>query len=208
MSRGWKCFQVGEAKTQPNGDITLVTLPCVCRPKTSTQPVSINRTIPPSRLDPGTVEQLESNAVSDRTQESDEGQLKINPPSRLDPVIVVHPESNTVSDRIQEGGKGQPITNSQSLCDVDTALSEIANRQPPRKLNGTNEDPFEPILTPDTYLLTTHAGKATWTQLGTITIGTTVVQSLPSGRTEDLGEALVMTMNLFAPTNAQQAKPP
>ena len=80
MRTGWKCFQVGEAKTLLNGDITLDTpIPCGNRLKTSTQAVPINRTNPPSRLDPGTVVQLESNAVSDRTQEGDEGQLKTRP---------------------------------------------------------------------------------------------------------------------------------
>ena len=142
--------------------------------------VPFNRTNPPSRLDPVTVVQPESNAVSDRTQEGDKGQLKTRPKELRDTGL---PEAK----------------NSQSSCDVDTALLEIANRQPLRELNGTNEDPLEPILTPDTYLLTIHAGKAIWTQLGTIAIGTTVVQSLPSGQTEDLGGALVTTIESICP---------
>ena len=139
--------------------------------------------------------------------------IRTNPPSRLDPVTVIQLESNAVSKSTQEGDKGQPITgpkeprvtgppeakNSQSPCDTDTALSEIAHRQPPRKLNGTNEDPLEPFLTPDTYLLTTHADKAIWTQLGTIATGTTIVQSLPSGQTEDLDGALVTTIESICP---------
>jgi len=180
MRTGRKHFQVGEAKTQPNGNIILdPPLPCSKRLNTSTQAVPFNRTNPPSRFDPVTVNQLESNAVSKRTQEGDKGQPKTRP---KEPRVTGLPEAK----------------NSQSPCDADTALLEI-NRQPLRKLNGTNEDPLEPILTPDTYLLTTHAGKAIWTQLGTIAIGTTVVQSLPSGQTEDLGGALVTTIESICP---------
>jgi len=150
------------------------------RLKTSTQAVPFNRTNPLSCLDPVTVVQLESNAVSDRTQEGDKGQLKTRPKELQDTGL---PEAK----------------NSQSPCNVDTVLLEIANHQPLRELNGTNEDPLEPILTPDTYLLTIHAGQAIWTQLGTIAIGTTVVQSLPSGQTEDLGGALVTTIESICP---------
>ena len=123
-----------------------------------------------------------------------------NPPSRLDPAISVQPEPNAVSDRTQEGNKGQFITNSQSSCAVDTALLETANHQPLRELNGTNEDPPGPFLTADTYLLTIHAGKAIWTQLGTIANGTIVVQSLPSGQNEDLGGVMVKTIESICPS--------
>jgi len=110
-----------------------------------------------------------------------------NPQSCLDPATGAQTEpiagSMTLSD-----------INPHSLCDTNTALSEIANCQPPQNPNGTNKEPLEPILTPDTYLLTTHAGKAKWTQLGNITMDTRVVQSLPSGQIEDLGGALVTTI--------------
>jgi len=142
MRTGWKRFQVGEAMIQPNGDIALdPPIPCGNRLKTSTQAIPFNRTNPLSCLDPVTVVQLESNAVSDRTQEGDKGQLKTRPKELQDTGL---PEAK----------------NSQSPCNVDTVLLEIANHQPLRELNGTNEDPLEPILTPDTYLLTIHAGKA------------------------------------------------
>jgi len=181
MRTGRKHFQVGEAKTLPNGNIILdPPLPCSTRLNTPTQDVPLNRTNPSSRLDPVTVNQLKSNADSKRTQEGDKGQPKTRPKEFR---VTGLPEAK----------------NSQLPCDTDTALLEIANRQPPRKLNGINEDSLEPILTPDTYLLTTHAGKATWTQLGTIAIGTTVVQSLPLGQTEDLGGALVATIESICP---------
>ena len=128
-------------------------------------------------------------------------------------MTVVQPESNAASDRTQEGDKGLTKTrpkeprdiglpeakNSQSPCGVDTALLEIVNHRPLWELNGTKEDPLEPILTPDTYLLTIHAGKAIWTQLRTIVKGTTVVQSLPSGQTDDLGGASVTTIESICP---------
>jgi len=132
MCTGQKRFQAGEVKIHPNGDITLdPPIPCGKRLKTSIQAVPFNRTNPPSRLDSVTAVQLESNAVSEMTQEGDKGQPKTRPKKPRDTGL---PEAK----------------NSQSPCDSDTAL-EIAVRQPLRELNGTNEDPLDPFLTPDTY---------------------------------------------------------
>jgi len=168
MHTGQKRFRAGELTVQPNGDITLdPPISCDNRSKTSTQAVPFIRTHLPSCLDPATGTQLEPNAVSDKTQEGDKGQL---------------------------------INSTQSSCAVDTALSETANRQPLRKLNVTNDDPPEPILTADTYILTIYAGKANWTQLGTIANGTTVIQSLPSGQIEDLGGVMVKTIESISPS--------
>jgi len=180
MRFGRKHFLVGEAKTLLNGNIILdPPLPCSTRLNTPTLDVPLNRTNPSSRLDPA-VNQPKSNADSKRTQEGD----KVQPKTR--------PKELRVTGLLE-------AKNSQLPGDTDTALLDIANRQPPRKLNGINEDSPEPILAPDTYLLTTHAGKASWTQLGTIAKGTIVVQSLPSGQIEDLDGALVTTIESISP---------
>jgi len=127
----------------------------------------------------------------------------INPQSRtLDSKIVVQLESTVTSERVQEDEKGKLKTRPKELPDI--ALSEIQIFPPPMhgplwELDGTKEDPPEPILTPDTYLLTSNAGKAIWTQLRTIDKGTTVVQSLPSGNIEDLSGALVTTIDSICP---------
>ena len=182
MRTGWKHFHAGEASIQPNGEITLeVPIPCDNRFETSAQAVLCNRTNPQSRtLDPVTVVQLESIAASERPQEGEKGLLKTRPKEFRD---IALPE----------------IENSQPPCGVDITSSEIENRQPLWELDGTKEDPPEPILTPDTYLLTRNAGKAIRTQLWTIAKGTTVVQSLPSGQIEDLGGALVTTIESICP---------
>jgi hypothetical protein len=129
----------------------------------------------------------------------------------------VQPEPTAVSERAREGEKGVLKTrpkelldialseteNLQPPCNVDIALSDIENSQPLWELEGTKEDPPEPTLTPDTYLLTSNAGKAIWTQLRTIAIGTIVVQALPSGYIEDLGGALVTTIESISPCRCQ-----
>ena len=140
---------------------------------------------PQSRaLDSKTVVQLEPTVVSERAQKGEKGVLKARPKELLDIAL-------------------SEIENFQPPCGVDIALSEIENFQPLWELDGTKEDPPEPILTPDTYLLTSNAGKAIWTQLRTIAIGTIVVQSLPSGYIEDLGGALVTTIESISPCQCQ-----
>ena len=51
-----------------------------------------------------------------------------------------------------------------------------------------------PSFAPDTYILIRNADTASWIQLSNVTRGATVVQSLPSGRIEDLGGARVTTI--------------
>jgi len=166
MSTGRRHFNTCEVSIQPNGEIILEPpIPGDNRFEAPTRAFSRNIITPQSRtFDSKTVVQLESTATSERVQEGEKGVLKTRPKELL-----------------------------------DIALSEIEIFQPPVNgplwdRDGTKEDSPEPILTPDTYLLTSNAGKASWIQLRTIAKGTTVVQSLPSGYIEDLGGAMVTTI--------------
>ena len=105
---------------------------------------------------------------------------------------------------VQEDKKGEFEKRSIRPLDIDFSEFETEIFQPPlkganRNRDGTKEDPPEPSLTPDTYLLTSNACKASWIQLRTLAEGTTVVQSLPSGYIEDLGGARVTTIESICP---------
>jgi len=102
---------------------------------------------------------------------------------------------------LRRGKKGEPKRRPKDPPDI--AHSDIETFQRPLKElpydPGTKEDLPEPSLTPDTYRLTSNAGKASWIQLGTAAKGTIVVQSLPSGNFEDLGGATVTTIETICP---------
>jgi hypothetical protein len=171
MSTGKRHFHACEVSIQLNGEITLEPpIPGDNRFETPTRAFSRNIITPQSRtFDSKTVMQLESTATNERVQEGEKGVLKTRPKELL-----------------------------------DIALSEIEIFQPPVNgplwdLDGTKEDPPEPILTPDTYLLTSNAGKASWTQLRTVAKDTIVFQSLPSGNIEDLGGAKMTTIQTICP---------
>jgi len=171
MSTGRRHFHTCEVSTQPNGEIILKS------------PIpGDNRFETPTRAFP---------------------RATITPQSRApDSKTVVQLESAATSEKVQEGKKGVLKTRPKELPDI--ALSEVEIFQPPLNgplwnREGTKEDPPEPSLTPDTYLLTSDAGKASGTQLRTIAKGTTVVQSLPSGNIEDIGRARVTTTESICP---------
>jgi len=171
MSTGMRHFHACEVSVQSNGEIILKPpIPGDNRFDTPARAFSRNK-INPQRLtsETKTDVQLESPSISERAQEGEKDELKLRPREPL-----------------------------------DTALSEIEilpppEHGPPWDPDGTKENSPEPILTPDTYLLTSNAGKASWTQLRTIAEGATVVQSLPSGHIEDLGGALVTTIEFICP---------
>ena len=146
MSTGRRHFQVREALIQPNGEIILEPpIPGDNRVETPARTPLRDRTNPQSRtLDPKTVVQPEPTAVSERAQEGEKGVLKTRPKELLDIAL-------------------SETENLQPPCNVDIALSDIENSQRLWELEGTKEDPPEPTLTPDTYLLTSNAGKAIWT---------------------------------------------
>ena len=169
MSTGKKHFPTGAVWTRPNGEIIILPIPDKDRVKIPPRPFTSD------------LSTLQTGTVAFKTV----GQL----------------ESVATNERAKEGKKGEPTRIPKDTPVI--AHSDIETPQRPLKEllydPGTKEVLPEPSLTPDTYLLTSKAGKATWIQLGTAVQGTTVVQSLPSGNFEDLGGATVTTIKSICP---------
>jgi len=171
MSTEMRHFHACEVSVQSNGEIILrPPIPGDNRFDTPARAFSRNK-INPQRLtsETKTDVQLESPSISERAQEGEKDVLKLRP---REPLYT-------------------------ALSEID--ILPLPEHGPPWDPDGTKEDSPEPILTPDSYLLTSNAGEASWTQLRTVAQGATVVQSLPSGHIEDLGGALVTTIESICP---------
>jgi len=164
MSTGKKHFSTGEVWTRPNGEIIILPIPDEDRIEIPPRPFTSD------------ISTLQTGALAPKTA----GQL----------------ESAALNEKAKERKKGEPKRRPKDPPVI--AYPDIETSQRPLKEllyeSGTKEDLPEPSLTPDTYLLTSNAGKANWTQLGTAVHGTKVIQSLPSGNIEDLGGAKVTTI--------------
>ena len=179
MKTGKKHFINNEVRTLPNGEITL-------------------KTIPTMRIE-SPIPDKERSEIPSRPFTCDTITLQT---WALDSKTVVQLESVTTNEMAREEKKGEPKT--RSIDPLDTAHSDIETCQRPLEellydRGETKEDLPESSLTPDTYLLTSNAGKASWIQLRTAAKGTKVVQSLPSGNIEDLGGATETTIENIHP---------
>jgi len=171
MSTGKRHFFTCEVWTQPNGEIILKPpISDKARPEIPPRPFTCDTITPQTwAFDSKTVVQLESAATNEMAKEGKKVELKTRPKEPLD---IAHSEIET---------------------------SQRPLKELPYDRGGTKEDLPEPSLTPDTYLLTRNAGKASWTQLWTAAKGTIVFQSLPSGNIEDLGGVTVTTIETVGP---------
>jgi len=111
-------------------------------------------------------------------------------------------ESDTAIEMDKKVNKGELKTRPKGP--PDTTHSDIKTGQrPPEELlcnrDAAKEDLPKSSFTPDTYILIRNGDKASWIQLGTTTRGAIVVQSLPSGKIEDLLGARVTTIETLCP---------
>jgi len=174
MEFGRKHFKANEVETLPNGELLFKTIPTTRieppipdeeRPGTILWPsIHDTTTLQKRVLASKTIAQLESDTAIEMDKKVNKGELNTRPKG---------PPDTTQSD-IKTGQRPPE----ELLCDRDAA----------------KEDLPKPSFTPDTYTLIRNGDKASWIQLWTATRGATVVQSLPSGKIEDLLGARVTTI--------------
>jgi len=179
MEFGRKHFKANEVETLTNGELLFKTIPITRieppipdeeRPVTPLWPSIHDTTTLQNRvLTSKTIAQLESDTAIEMDKKRSKGELKTGPKG---PPDTTHSDIKT--------GQRPP---EELLCDRDAA----------------KEDLPKPSFTPDTYILMRNGDTASWIQLGTPTRGATVVQSLPSGKIENLLGARVTTIETLCP---------
>jgi len=116
--------------------------------------------------------------------------------------IIAQLESDTVSVIKQKQNRDEPNKRPKGLPDTPHPVTTTYQRPPEEfrcDYDVVQNDRPTPSFTPDTYILIRNADKASWIQLWTVASGATVVQSLPSGKIDDLLGARVTTIETLCP---------
>jgi len=188
MEFGFKHFKANEVETLPNGKIHFKDIPIKRVDPSIPDEERLGTTLRPPMHD--TTTSQEDTLRECRAAHSLHTTLQA---SHLAPKTTSQLESDMEIEKDKRENKARPIG------PPDTSHSDPKTGQrPPEEhfcdLVAAKEGLPKPSFTPDTYILARKSDKAIWIHLWTATRGGTVVQSLPSGKIEDLSGARVTTI--------------